>query len=270
MPAGTTFRQAWTRAGDRLHLYTDFSTSLYPARKRWDTFYEKKVAHRHELCAATRFDRATGHLLSSLPPALQNFLQAAVQPSPGLSTGLMVNSTVFVLGITVLLRGLTLAGVGPCMAFGHINILCIWAWGISTGLLVTSSSGQRCLLLLCMVTKIKLEQKQKEGIAEARSGRRSPASVYGSGAAGMACAALALLTQDIQVWQIGFVASFVSKLSDTMSSEIGKAYGKTTYLITTMQRVPRGTEGAISAEGTAAGAFAAVAFGFFGISPPSG
>lgn len=38
----------------------------------------------------------------------------------------------------------------------------------------------------------------------------------------MACAALALITQDVPVWQIGFVASFVSKLSDTVSSEIGK------------------------------------------------
>lgn len=39
-----------------------------------------------------------------------------------------------------------------------------------------------------------------------------------------------------------------------------QAYGRTTYLITTLQRVPRGTEGAISAEGTAAGAAAAVLF----------
>ena len=39
-----------------------------------------------------------------------------------------------------------------------------------------------------------------------------------------------------------------------------QAYGQTTYLITTMQRVPRGTEGAVSAEGTAAGAAAAVLF----------
>jgi uncharacterized protein (TIGR00297 family) len=37
------------------------------------------------------------------------------------------------------------------------------------------------------------------------------------------------------------------------------AYGKTTYLITTLRRVPRGTEGAVSAEGTAAGVAAAAA-----------
>jgi uncharacterized protein (TIGR00297 family) len=56
------------------------------------------------------------------------------------------------------------------------------------------------------------------------------------------------------------VASFCSKLSDTVSSEVGKAYGQTTYLITTFQLVPRGTEGAVSLEGTAAGAIAAVLF----------
>ncbi len=39
-----------------------------------------------------------------------------------------------------------------------------------------------------------------------------------------------------------------------------QAYGKTTFLITTLKAVPRGTEGAVSAEGTAAGAAAALAF----------
>ncbi len=68
-----------------------------------------------------------------------------------------------------------------------------------------------------------------------------------------------LLTSCLSV-QIGFVASFCSKLSDTVSSEVGKAYGKTTYLVTTFQRVPRGTEGAVSLEGTAAGVAAAALF----------
>jgi uncharacterized protein (TIGR00297 family) len=58
---------------------------------------------------------------------------------------------------------------------------------------------------------------------------------------------------------MAFVASFASKLGDTTSSEVGKAYGRTTYLVTTLQRVPRGTEGAISAEGTLAGIAAAAA-----------
>ncbi len=39
-----------------------------------------------------------------------------------------------------------------------------------------------------------------------------------------------------------------------------QAYGQTTYLITTLKRVTRGTEGAISMEGTLAGAGAALGF----------
>ena len=60
--------------------------------------------------------------------------------------------------------------------------------------------------------------------------------------------------------QIGFVASFASKLSDTVSSEVGKAYGRTTYLATNFKVVQRGTEGAVSLEGTFAGIAAALAF----------
>ncbi len=52
---------------------------------------------------------------------------------------------------------------------------------------------------------------------------------------------------------LGYVASFCTKLSDTTASEVGKAYGKTTYLITSLKPVPRGTEGAVSLEGTVAG-----------------
>ena len=36
---------------------------------------------------------------------------------------------------------------------------------------------------------------------------------------------------------IGFATSLATKLSDTFASEIGKAYGKTTFLITTMEKV---------------------------------
>ena len=46
-----------------------------------------------------------------------------------------------------------------------------------------------------------------------------------------------------------------------VSAVIMQAYGKTTYLITTLKIVPRGTEGAVSLEGTAAGIAAAALFG---------
>lgn len=46
--------------------------------------------------------------------------------------------------------------------------------------------------------------------------------MWGSGLAGVLCAVAALATGASEPWRIGFVASFVSKLSDTVSSEIGK------------------------------------------------
>lgn len=62
---------------------------------------------------------------------------------------------------------------------------------------------------------------------------------------------------------LGFVASFSTKLSDTCASEVGKAYGKSTFLITTLQPVPRGTEGAVSLEGTLAGLVGSAAIALF-------
>ncbi|MEG5139640.1 MULTISPECIES: DUF92 domain-containing protein [unclassified Microcoleus] len=130
------------------------------------------------------------------------------------------------------------------------------------------------------VTRIGKAQKEAEGIAEKRSGTRGPENVWGSALTAATCAvgvlALSILgdtggilgdtgnflgdtgkmpvSQDlISLLLLGYAASFCTKLSDTCASEIGKAYGKHTFLITTLQPVPRGTEGAVSLEGTIAG-----------------
>lgn len=127
------------------------------------------------------------------------------------------------------------------------------------------------------VTKVGLAQKEAEGIAEARGGIRGPGNVWGSALTGAVCA-LAIIAIELfsvsrhgdsravqmsSIWPsllaLGFVASLSTKLSDTTATEIGKAYGKRTFLITTLQPVPRGTEGAVSLEGTIAGAVASVA-----------
>lgn len=70
----------------------------------------------------------------------------------------------------------------------------------------------------------------------------------------MACAFLSYaLTEHAGLFRTGYVAALSTKLSDTFASELGKAYGRNTYLVTTLRRVPKGTEGAVSAEGTLAG-----------------
>ncbi|MEG4529593.1 TIGR00297 family protein [Microcoleus sp. D2_18a_D3] len=116
------------------------------------------------------------------------------------------------------------------------------------------------------VTRIGKAQKEAEGIAEKRSGARGPENVWGSALTATFCAlgvlALSILGETgkmsvpqnaISLLLLGYAASFCTKLSDTCASEIGKAYGKRTFLITSLQPVPRGTEGAVSLEGTIAG-----------------
>jgi len=113
------------------------------------------------------------------------------------------------------------------------------------------------LLMGQVVTKIRFEEKEAAGISEGRGGRRGPENVWGSALTGLICAILSsqgdsFLGIKSDVYVLAFVSSIATKLSDTFASEIGKAYGKTTFLITTLRKVPPGTEGAVSAEGTAA------------------
>lgn len=56
---------------------------------------------------------------------------------------------------------------------------------------------------------------------------------------------------------IPLLAALAEATADTVSSEIGQAYGGSPLLITTMRRVPAGTDGAITLRGTAAGIAAA-------------
>lgn len=116
------------------------------------------------------------------------------------------------------------------------------------------------------VTRIGMVQKEAAGIAEKRSGTRGPENVWGSALTGTICAVGTLLVGTIyQQWLLlGYVASFATKLSDTSASEVGKAYGKRTFLITSLEPVARGTEGAVSLEGTVAGLVASAALSVVG------
>lgn len=117
-------------------------------------------------------------------------------------------------------------------------------------------------------TRIGMAAKEAAGIAEKRSGARGPENVWGSALTGALCALGTLLVDPdgagSSLLLLGYVASFSTKLSDTMASEIGKAYGRRTFSPVTLQSVPRGTEGAVSLEGTLAGIAASVAIAVVG------
>ncbi|KAH7290284.1 hypothetical protein KP509_30G040700 [Ceratopteris richardii] len=185
--------------------------------------------------------------------------QAFLQFPPSWTSSLIANATIFTIGLPILQTGLTASGMASAYLLGTST----WRAFGASGFLVVAAY----FVLGTAVTKVKIKQKEKEGIAEKRSGKRGPASVWGSGLAGMFCALAAIVglggVKHFQLWQLGFVASFATKLSDTVSSEIGKAFGRTTYLVTTLKPVQRGTEGAISLEGTGAGLVASILLSLF-------
>ena len=137
----------------------------------------------------------------------------------------------------------------------HAGILGTVLWGCLGFLGWVSVAVYLCLGFI--VTKIGFSYKQSKGIAEGRGGLRGPENVWGAAATG---AILAISYQLLdksweQIIFVAFAASFAAKLADTFGSEVGKRWGKKTFLISSLKPVPPGTEGAISFEGTLASLF---------------
>ena len=150
------------------------------------------------------------------------------------------------------------------MGYLHAWILGVLIWGTLNwqGYLIVMFY----FLIGSAVTRVGMKQKQAEGIAEKRSGARGPENVWGSALIGTICAMGTIWAESPlqKLLFLGYVASFSTKLADTCGSEIGKAYGKRTFLITTLQPVARGTEGAVSLEGTVAGVIGSIAIALLG------
>src|SRR6185295_10085792 len=90
-------------------------------------------------------------------------------------------------------------------------------------------------------------------IAQSKGGRRGARNALAKTSVSAACAVFAVTTQHPLAYTLAFAGGFATATADTASSEIGKAFGRRTFLITTLRPVPRGTEGAVSVEGTVAG-----------------
>jgi len=126
------------------------------------------------------------------------------------------------------------------------------------------------LLLLFFVlgtaaTKIGYAKKALLGIAQEKGGRRGAKNAFANTTAGVIFAFLAVATPHHAVFTLALVAAFATAASDTVSSEIGQAYGRTTYLVTNFKRVRPGTDGAVSLEGTTAGIGASTVLALFAV-----
>jgi uncharacterized protein (TIGR00297 family) len=136
--------------------------------------------------------------------------------------------------------------------------------GLLVGTVIWLGGGWRWFLVLfaffalgSALTKLGYSRKAARGLAEADRGRRGWQNAFANAGVGAVCALLWLLF-GVGGLAAAFVASFATALFDTAGSEIGGLYGKTPISLRSFRRVPPGTEGAVSLEGTL-GAFVASA-----------
>lgn len=107
-----------------------------------------------------------------------------------------------------------------------------------------------------VLTRIGYRGKERHGIAQARGGRRGARNAFANCGVALLCALLAALLPS-ETFAVAFVASLGAAFADTAESEVGQLAGGAPRLITTLRKVPPGTDGAVSLPGTLAGLAAA-------------
>ncbi|HVG22792.1 MAG TPA: DUF92 domain-containing protein [Thermoanaerobaculia bacterium] len=110
-------------------------------------------------------------------------------------------------------------------------------------------------------TKLGYARKARLGLAQESGGRRGFSHAFSNvGVAAICAIAVSRLSrtadQPLEWMSVAYfmgIASLATAAADTTASEIGQLVGKRAFLPLTLRRVPVGTEGAISVEGTLAG-----------------
>jgi uncharacterized protein (TIGR00297 family) len=138
---------------------------------------------------------------------------------------------------------------------------------IGTAVYACAGPGAWVLLLACfaaaaVTSRIGQRRKLHLGIAEERGGRRGASNALANTGLAAVAAMLAAVSPHRDAAMAALSAALIAGSSDTVASEIGKAFGRRTFLIVGLRPVAPGTSGALSLEGTAAGIAAAFALAF--------
>ena len=168
---------------------------------------------------------------------------------------LAVNSVVAAAGYRA--RTVSASGAIAGATIGCV-IFCALGWQGWMMLFVT-------FLAAAMATRMGFQRKMLLGIAEERGGRRGAGNAIANTGVAAIAAVLAVASIHAEAARWVFAAALAAGGSDTIASEIGKAWGRTTWSITALAPVPPGTSGAMSMEGTAAGIFGAILLGAIAI-----
>jgi len=185
----------------------------------------------------------------------------------------VVRFPVFVLEVFVLsaafalvVRKLRAATPGGAVFGGMICLLVTFWTGIQTTSVARSGLTPLVLLFLLtfLATRGGRKRKTVAGLAEGRRGRNAGQVIANLSVAGM-CASpwtawmlggqtrWMLTGGAIWMMKAMCLAALVEATADTVSSEVGQAFGGIPVMITTLRRVEAGTDGAVTVLGSCAG-----------------
>ncbi len=144
---------------------------------------------------------------------------------------------------------------------------------IAIGTAITAALGIPGLLLMIAffvlgttATKLGYRAKAARGIAQEKGGARGWPHALANGTVPALLAVLAAMAGPglRELLVLAYAAAVATAAADTCSSEVGKTYGRRTFLITSLRPAVPGTEGAVSVEGTLGGLAGALAVGGVG------
>jgi len=172
------------------------------------------------------------------------------QPSLDPSTIAWLGANTLLAALGYLARSVDLSGLGGGWLLGALVIV-FGGWQLYVVLLAFFIIGTGA-------TKLGYRRKAARGLAQEQGGRRGFSHAFAN--TGMS-AMLAIVATTLPAERADFVwlaaaAALATATADTTASEVGQLLGRRTFLPLTLRAVPPGTEGAISLEGTLAGAAA--------------
>ena len=196
---------------------------------------------------ATRYASVLG-TFGTQADGYQTFAELSL-PAGAVAAAVIANVIVAAAGYAA--RTVSIAGA-ICGAAIGITVLVSLGWQGWALLLIT-------FIAASVASRAGLARKQRLGIAEERGGRRGPGNAIANTGVAAIAALLAGLDVHPEAARLAFAAALVTGGSDTIASEIGKAFGRRTFSVTSFSPVPAGTSGAMSLEGTLAGVGGALA-----------
>jgi uncharacterized protein (TIGR00297 family) len=176
---------------------------------------------------------------------------------PSTPLWLVVNAVLALSGYYV--RSVSFSGALGGWALGAILILG-GGWPLYVALLAFFVIGTA-------TTKLGYARKARAGLAQESGGRRGFSHAFSNVGVAAICAIAVsriargpLGARELELLPLFMgITSLATAAADTTASEVGQLIGRRAFLPLTLRRVPVGTEGAISIEGTLAGALAGFA-----------